>query len=536
MSTNHNRIKVADLETTDQPNKILITNNAGELEFSNINNIKVDNYNALDYTAEGKALDARQGKILKDLVDNINILLASDNVNLNTIQKLVDAVEVIQTSSNITLVNDLTTGGTTKALTAEMGKTLQNNKVDKVSGERLINAAEINKLSGLSNVTTTIKTILSTVLVTQNVTGFVSYINSLNPVLVVGTNEIVKYTTSDTGRVFQLNLRGRSFGTGQPAITTSDVIEITDFLNKDLKLSNYLSTRNDGQLSTNKVLSTDANGNLKMYSIGAFYPAPFLYELTGNSYLPNNTGNFVLKGAFFTPAMTAEIPGQTVNYITFINDNEIHVNVTTGNIEGNFDVILNNGLSVTFKNRLLIVLGTIIKPVMSDFSVLAGNPNISDIGEFKLNLFNIQCAATFFTIPVGQNFRVYATLAATPLSSTPVNGGPNVETISLISAADNTVKFAMKIYLNGVGLSSNRLDTFQSSTGLGYPNTRGSLIGNSSIRDNPTFFFERIGTEYRIRNSNTNILFTDTFNGDLKIRVDIRYYDIINLKYVELAT
>lgn len=64
MSINHNRIKVADLEK-NLPNKILTTNAIGELQFE-------DMYNDLDCTDEGKALDARQGKILKDLVDNIN--------------------------------------------------------------------------------------------------------------------------------------------------------------------------------------------------------------------------------------------------------------------------------------------------------------------------------------------------------------------------------------------------------------------------------------------------------------------------------
>ncbi|SFD94191.1 hypothetical protein [Flavobacterium phragmitis] len=69
MSTNHNRIKVADLET-NQPNKILKTNQNGELEFSDTNNLQTENYNGLDYTEEGKALDARQGKVLKDMMDN----------------------------------------------------------------------------------------------------------------------------------------------------------------------------------------------------------------------------------------------------------------------------------------------------------------------------------------------------------------------------------------------------------------------------------------------------------------------------------
>lgn len=77
MSTNHNRIKVADLET-NQHNKILITNLNGELEFSDISNLQTENYNELDCSTEGKALDARQGKVLKEMIDNKTVNLASD--------------------------------------------------------------------------------------------------------------------------------------------------------------------------------------------------------------------------------------------------------------------------------------------------------------------------------------------------------------------------------------------------------------------------------------------------------------------------
>lgn len=83
-------------------------------------------------------LSAEQGKILKTQIDGINLLLTSDNVNLDNVQELVDAIETIQMSLSTILVNDLTTGGTTKALTAEMGKslkalydTLSTNKVEK---------------------------------------------------------------------------------------------------------------------------------------------------------------------------------------------------------------------------------------------------------------------------------------------------------------------------------------------------------------------------------------------------------------------
>jgi hypothetical protein len=77
MSTNHNRIKVADLET-NQPDKILKTNAKGELEFTNAN-LQSETYNALDCTTEGKVLDARQGKVLKEMIENNTVNIASDS-------------------------------------------------------------------------------------------------------------------------------------------------------------------------------------------------------------------------------------------------------------------------------------------------------------------------------------------------------------------------------------------------------------------------------------------------------------------------
>lgn len=70
-------------------------------------------------------LTAEQGKLLQIQITAINTLLTSDNVNLDNVQEIVDAIETVQTSLSTILVNDLTTGGTTKALTAEMGKTLK---------------------------------------------------------------------------------------------------------------------------------------------------------------------------------------------------------------------------------------------------------------------------------------------------------------------------------------------------------------------------------------------------------------------------
>ncbi|MFV8370878.1 hypothetical protein [Flavobacterium sp. LB2P74] len=73
----------------------------------------------------GSLLTAEQGKLLQIQITEINTLLNSNDVNLDNVQELVDAIKIVQTSLSTILVNDLNTGGTTKALTAEMGKTLK---------------------------------------------------------------------------------------------------------------------------------------------------------------------------------------------------------------------------------------------------------------------------------------------------------------------------------------------------------------------------------------------------------------------------
>ncbi len=88
---------------------------------------------------------------IQNQIDGINTLLASDNINLDTIQEIVDAIENVESYLATILVNDLTTGGVTKALTAEMGKVLQNTKLTgtiATDGETQITAAapEDNKV------------------------------------------------------------------------------------------------------------------------------------------------------------------------------------------------------------------------------------------------------------------------------------------------------------------------------------------------------------------------------------------------------
>lgn len=80
-----------------------------------------------DLTTGGtdKVLSAEQGKTLKGLIDGINTILQSDDVNLDTVQEVVDFLKQIQTELNSILVDNLTTNDSTKALTAKQGKVLK---------------------------------------------------------------------------------------------------------------------------------------------------------------------------------------------------------------------------------------------------------------------------------------------------------------------------------------------------------------------------------------------------------------------------
>lgn len=86
-----------------------------------------------DLTTGGSTnlLSAAMGKQLQTQLAGIQTLLQSNDMNMDNVQELVDAIKSIQYSLSAILVNDLTSGGVTKALTAEMGKYLSDNKVNK---------------------------------------------------------------------------------------------------------------------------------------------------------------------------------------------------------------------------------------------------------------------------------------------------------------------------------------------------------------------------------------------------------------------
>tara|TARA_R110002020_G_scaffold13283_3_gene48099 strand:- start:8679 stop:9164 length:486 start_codon:yes stop_codon:yes gene_type:complete len=62
---------------------------------------------------------------LSTQISALQTLTASNDLNLDTVDEIVDFIKTTRASLDTILINDLTTGGTAKALTAEQGKILK---------------------------------------------------------------------------------------------------------------------------------------------------------------------------------------------------------------------------------------------------------------------------------------------------------------------------------------------------------------------------------------------------------------------------
>jgi hypothetical protein len=79
-----------------------------------------------------------------------------------------------------------------------------------------------------SNSIITRKTITSTNLTTQDITGFLTYVNGATA-FSIAANEHVIYEITDTGQSFLIYPNGISIGSGETALTSSEVLEVHPF-------------------------------------------------------------------------------------------------------------------------------------------------------------------------------------------------------------------------------------------------------------------------------------------------------------------
>ena len=294
-----------------------------------------------------------------------------------------------------------------------------------------------------------------------------------------------------------------------------------------------------------KTSKTTINNIIQQYfednNIGSF-PAPFLIELVPDSNLPSSTSDFVLYGSFFTEDMTVSISGQTVNFSTFVSDNEFRLNVTTGAIEGFFDITLNNGSGdVVFSNALLIVLGEVFKPVNANWTNVS-EPIILDDDNIRTKTFGSEGTAIWnhefdytkdFQLRLNINFSQFGV----------VDNGSLLKVIDLINVSDSVVQASLhnstsgnvpeiepRLYFNG----KDEATTI----------SRISSIPSLTIQDGYQYFYDNnkpiiswIGGVLYYYNGAT-LIYTSAhvLTENVKLKSYSRHIDILDIKYIELAT
>jgi hypothetical protein len=187
------------------------------------------------------------------------------------------------------------------------------------------------------------------------------------------------------------------------------------------------------------------------------FPAPFLEDLVPDSNLPGISGKIILIGAFFKPTMClAEnintvngilLQGQTILTAKFISDNRIDLDVTNSTIEGSYDITLNNGLSITYSDVYLLVLGTVITPIPTDYSNITGAVDITEGENILVSIANtsgsLKCD---LQLDINDDFTYSFRWKASPLNPNPT---AQQDYIIVKDSVTNSQIFKLRSYNNG---------------------------------------------------------------------------------------
>jgi hypothetical protein len=200
--------------------------------------------------------------------------------------------------------------------------------------------------------TITRKTITSTNLTTQDITGFLTYVNGVTA-FAIAANEHVIYEVTDTRQAFLIYPNNRSVGSGQPALTSSEVIEIErpkDFI--------IVSTTSSGPLSG----STSA------------------IKLVENILIPAGTfrvGDFIrIKVRVHRTVPTSGNTGITVSFSPIINDSP--ANLVTANKKYLGSVMTATNRYVGLEQDIIIKSATISEAYSAGTATFSDNTQNSN--------------------------------------------------------------------------------------------------------------------------------------------------------------
>lgn len=252
------------------------------------------------------------------------------------------------------------------------------------------------------------------------------------------------------------------------------------------------------------------------------YPAPDLQSVSPQSVLPSSTSAVTLFGSFFTPSTIVELEGQTVNSIEFVNSGELILSVTSGATEGEFDITISNGTSVTFTNALIVNVGVVHVPIESEWTIASGSPDVSTAGEFYITTYNTNHQADWnvqldYTIDWAMKVQLKASPLGVPGTT---NYDNNTLGVKLLKVSNSATVF----YWSRQGTNADRVRAHVEND-FYYSGALNTVLELRFVA----------GVFYLYRN---NILVktytTPAITENLKLRVYLNTYDVIGLKYIEL--
>jgi hypothetical protein len=267
-------------------------------------------------------------------------------------------------------------------------------------------------------------------------------------------------------------------------------------------------------------------------------PNPSLEELIPDTYLPSTTGNFILKGSYFTEDMTIVIEGHTYNYIEFVNSGFVRINMITNAIDGFYDVTLNNGGDdVVFDDVLQIANGTVYEPSSLDWENITGGLNVTEGSTPKIPVFNSTATGRWkqefdFT----KDFTIQFKVKRSPLGSF-LSGEQFFLNLSNVSDGSNNFRLTIRKDASSTTLT-NRVES--DSDVISYVSFSGLYQGidipsSFDLMALALFEFKHIdGIMYLYMNGVLYTTFTHTLTENLKLNVDLKTFDVSEIKYIDL--
>lgn len=269
---------------------------------------------------------------------------------------------------------------------------------------------------------------------------------------------------------------------------------------------------------------------------------PILNNIIPDSNIPGSSGDYILEGAYFNPQMSVAFEGdQTVNYIKFISDNTVKVNLTLGNQEGMFGVTLNNGVSKYFPNILLVVLGEVYAPEQADWSNITEPINILK-GGLEVKQYGSVGYANWESKPfdVSRDFAFryrYKMSNGYSEAAMPPGGGNE---ILLVDSVTNQTIIQISPRSGFYGFNYRFFDgekLVDMPGGLSY--VRAAAYGDY-VAEFETFNEIRYvgGVWYVYVNGNLvrTVNLANNLTNNLVLKCYVRYIDLRDIKYIELAT